>query len=326
MFSSELGKSTNTAGHTVYNASQSSSSKPVSGATWQISYVSITGQEIEAAKKLSSEFASGPGDGLLGLAWPSINTVQPKAAQPPVQNMISQGVIPQGLFTAHLSSYRDASSKDGNNYYTFGGIDSSVPGANSPYYTNVDNSQGFWMFDSTTASVNGQSIDRSNNTAIADTGTTLALVDDQTVEAIYNAIPGSSYNDEQQGYVFPQTVTPDQLPIVKFAVGGQEFAIPKESLAFADVGDGTWYGGVQSRGSMTFDILGDSFLKGIYAVSRLSLVPFSHPIRRVSYSDFKNYQGSIATHDSLLTSPHRSSTSPIPASALSSVLTRLRLA
>ena len=54
---------------------------------------------------------------------------------------------------------------------------------------------------------------------------------------------------------------------MKFDVGGQEFAIPKESLAFADVGDGTWYGGVQSRGDMTFDILGDSFLKGIYAVS-----------------------------------------------------------
>ena len=26
------------------------------------------------------------------------------------------------------------------------------------------------------------------------------------------------------------------------------------------------YGGIQSRGDMTFDILGDTFLKGIYAV------------------------------------------------------------
>ena len=26
------------------------------------------------------------------------------------------------------------------------------------------------------------------------------------------------------------------------------------------------YGGIQSRGTMTFDILGDTFLKGIYAV------------------------------------------------------------
>ena len=26
------------------------------------------------------------------------------------------------------------------------------------------------------------------------------------------------------------------------------------------------YGGIQSRGSLTFDILGDAFLKGIYAI------------------------------------------------------------
>ena len=90
------------------------------------------------------------------------------------------------------------------------------------------------------------------------------------MEAIYAAIPGSSYNDEQQGYVFPKTVTSKDLPVVKFAVGDQEFAMPKEALAFADVGDGTWYGGVQSRGDMDMDILGDSWLKGVYAVSFFS--------------------------------------------------------
>jgi len=36
--------------------------------------------------------------------------------------------------------------------------------------------------------------------------------------------------------------------------------------SFADAGNGMSYGGIQSRGTMTFDILGDTFLKGIYAV------------------------------------------------------------
>jgi len=36
------------------------------------------------------------------------------------------------------------------------------------------------------------SVDGPNNTAIADTGTTLALVDDPTVKAIYTAIPGQN--------------------------------------------------------------------------------------------------------------------------------------
>ena len=230
--------------------------------------LTITGQEIELAKTLSTEFASGAGDGLLGLAWPSINTVTPSPALPPVQNAISQKLLASGLFTAHLASYRDnASGADGTSFYTFGSIDTSIPGSSTPSYAPVDNSQGFWQFASATASVNGTALPRDGNTAIADTGTTLALVDDATVEAIYKAIPGSSYNQTQQGYVFPQTVTPDQLPVVKFAVGGVEFAVPKEALAFADGGDGTWYGGIQSRGDLGFDILGDTFLKGIYAVS-----------------------------------------------------------
>ena len=267
----------------------SSASGDVYADTITVGGITVTGQDIEATKQLSSQFSSGAGDGrgypeswyslqasntllVLGLAWPSINTVQPTAAATPVENMISQKLISQGVFTAYLSSYRqDSSSTEGESFYTFGGFDqTALTAANatedSIYYTPVDNSQGFWQFDSATASVNGKSVSRTGNTAIADTGTTLALVDDNTVEAIYKAIPGSSYDNSQQGYVFPTSVTPAQLPVVKFAVGGQEFAVPKESLAFADTGSGTYYGGIQSRGDMTFDILGDTFLKGIYAV------------------------------------------------------------
>jgi hypothetical protein len=54
---------------------------------------------------------------------------------------------------------------------------------------------------------------------------------------------------------------------VTFAVGDNQFAVQKEDLGFADAGNGMVYGGIQSRGDMTFDILGDTFLKGIYAVS-----------------------------------------------------------
>jgi hypothetical protein len=43
--------------------------------------------------------------------------------------------------------------------------------------------------------------------------------------------------------------------------------VKKEDLAFQDLGDGTVYGGIQSRGSQQdFDILGDVFLRGIYAI------------------------------------------------------------
>lgn len=135
-----------------------------------------------------------------------------------------------------------------------------------PYYTPVDNSQGFWRFASTCASVNGKTVNRSGDTAIADTSTTLALVDDATCKAIYDAIPGSKYDSNQQGYVFPTNTTADQLPVVAIAVGDKQFAVHKEDLTFVDAGNGMVYAGIQSRGSLTFNILGDTFLMGIYAI------------------------------------------------------------
>jgi len=93
------------------------------------------------------------------------------------------------------------------------------------------------------------------------------LVSDATCEAIYNAIPGATYDQAQQGYVFPSNTTADRLPVVSFAVGDTQFEVQKEDLGFADAGNGMVYGGIQSRGTMNFDILGDTFLKGIYAAS-----------------------------------------------------------
>jgi len=235
--------------------------------------LTVQRQAIELAKRVSPEFIRDVSDGLLGLAWGNINTVQPHPVATPVQNMITQEDIPQTaeLFTAYLGSWRDVNDPDkGESFYTFGYIDQDVLKAanvKEPYWVPVDNSNGFWQFPSTSATVNGKKVDRSGNTAIADTGTTLALVDDKTVEAIYAAIPGATYDKANQGYVFPVNTPADKLPTVTFAVGGKQFTVQKEDLAFADAGNGMVYGGIQSRGDMTFDILGDTFLKGIYAVS-----------------------------------------------------------
>lgn len=101
------------AGHTIFNPSNSSTWKVQSGSTWTISYgdsssasgtvgtdtVSIGGlaiqnQAVEIADQISAQFVSSSGDGLLGLAWGSINTVQPTPVQTPVENMISESSYP----------------------------------------------------------------------------------------------------------------------------------------------------------------------------------------------------------------------------------------
>jgi hypothetical protein len=295
VWSTELPKATQTQAHgpnqVVFDPTKSSTFKKTSGSTWTISYgdgssasgdvgtdnvtigsITIKSQAVELAKQMSDSFVQGAGSGLLGLAWGSINTVTPTPVQTPVENMITQSDIPKTaeLFTAYLSSWRDTNDSDkGQSFYTFGYIDQDVITAagTQPYYTPVDNSQGFWQFASASYSVNGKTTAVSGNTAIADTGTTLALVADDVVEAIYKAIPGSKFDSTQQGYIFPTSTTAAQLPDVAFAVGDQLFHVQKEDLAFADAGNGMVYGGIQSRGDLTFDILGDVFLKSIYAVS-----------------------------------------------------------
>ncbi|XXH03507.1 Aminodeoxychorismate lyase [Hypoxylon texense] len=291
-------------GHNVYNPKKSKTIKKLSGKSWKIQYgdgstasgdcvsdtlavggLTIKKQTIECATKMSRQFSQSTGDGLLGLAWGKINTVTDSAGEAdpqatPVENMIKQEDIPKEseLFTSAFYSSRD---KDPKSFYTFGFIDQDLvkKSGQDIHWTEVDNSQGFWSVASESCSINGEKIDLSSNTAIADTGTTLALMSDKVVEKIYDHIPGATYDWTNQGYIFPITVKADDLPEVKVAVGDAEYVIQKEGLAFALTDDKqNWYGGVQSRGEMPFDILGDTFLKSVYAVwdqgnKRLGLVP-----------------------------------------------------
>lgn len=143
----------------------------------------------------------------------------------------------------------------------------TAAGATEPSYTDVDNSQGFWQIQSASATINGETIARSGNTTIMDTGTTLCLVDDKLVDAVYKAIPGAKYDQNNQGYVFPANTSADKLPDITLAIGDKQVAFQKEDLGFADAGNGMVYGSIQSRGTMNMDIYGDAVLKAMYAVS-----------------------------------------------------------
>jgi aspergillopepsin I len=93
VFSAELPKSQQS-GHELYDPSKSDTSEELQGATWKISYgdgsgasgnvytdtvnvggTVVTGQAVELASKISAQFEQDENnDGLLGLAFSSINT------------------------------------------------------------------------------------------------------------------------------------------------------------------------------------------------------------------------------------------------------------
>ncbi|KAF2969597.1 hypothetical protein GQX73_g3988 [Xylaria multiplex] len=253
--------------------------------TLTVGGLAVKKQTVETASELSEQFVSSTGDGLLGLAFSTINTVRdggkadPQAT--PMENMVKQGDIPKeaALFTSAFYSSRDTTTS--KSFYTFGFIDQELVknSGEEIHWVEIDKSDGFWAFSSESVSINGESIPLPSNMAIADTGTTLSLMSDDVVDALYAQIPGATYDWSNQGWIFPITITVDDLPEFKVAIGDKEFLIQKEDLAFAPTDDGeSWYGGVQSRGSLPFNIYGDSFLKSIYVIwdqgnTRFGVVP-----------------------------------------------------
>ena len=92
MFSTEL-PSEDQQNHNVFDPSQSQTFQSLDGLSWQIQYQDkrsasgdvgtdtvtiggtvVTGQAIELASDMTSSFAQGTSDGLVGLAFSSINT------------------------------------------------------------------------------------------------------------------------------------------------------------------------------------------------------------------------------------------------------------
>lgn len=240
----------------------------------------VDNQTIQIADDLSPQFTLGSMDGVLGLGFRHINTIETtdgKADPQPtlVDNMISQREIPEHseLFTCALYSAREPGEES---FYTFGWIDQDLvkQSGQEISWTRIDSSHGLWMFPSRSATVNGKTIIMpSGNKAIADTGTTLVLVLDEICEALYEQIKGAWYSEEHQGYIIPKDIALNELPEFRIAVGDKEFAIQKEDLLFSQTDEQDWYGGVQSRGRNPFDILGHTFLKSVYAVRAGTLIP-----------------------------------------------------
>ena len=272
VFSSELPANEQT-GHNIYNPANSPTSAVDTGETWNISYgdgssasgnvytdvvnvggTSVTGQAVELAETISSEFAQDQSDGLLGLAFSSINTVTPNQQQTFFAN--AESSLESPLFTANLKKGEPGS-------YNFGYIDSSEYTGDITY-TAVDNSQGFWGFTSSGYTVGSGSAVTESIPAIADTGTSLLLLPDDVISAYYGQVSGSSNSQTDGGYIFDCTAT---LPDLTLQIEGYAAVVPGSYLNYAPASEsGSCYGGLQSNDGIGQSIFGDIFLKSQFVV------------------------------------------------------------
>ncbi|KAI1406882.1 secreted aspartic proteinase precursor [Hypoxylon sp. FL1857] len=272
VFSTELPASS-VNGQTQYDPKKSSSAKELSGASWEISYgdgssssgdvytdtvtvggVTFKNQAVEAASQVSSQFQSDTNnDGLLGLAFSSINTVQPKQQKTFFDNIASS--LDTAAWTADLK-YHEAGT------YDFGVVDKSKYTGDITY-TDVDNSQGFWSFSASGYGIGNTSFKETAFDGIADTGTTLALLPDTIVTAYYKQVSGAKLDNQQGGYTFPCDAS---LPDFVFGVESAKFTVPGEFINYAPVDDSTCFGGIQSDEGIGFSIFGDVALKAAFVV------------------------------------------------------------
>ncbi|KAJ2959734.1 hypothetical protein NQZ79_g4816 [Umbelopsis isabellina] len=256
-------------GKTQYDSSKSSTYKK-DGRAWKISYgdgssssgilatddvtiggLKITGQTIELAEQISSEFTSDPTDGLLGLAFDTITSVS--GVQTPVDNLISQGLISKPIFGVFLGK----ESNGGGGEYLFGGIDDSKY-SGTLATVSVDSSQGFWGITVDSGSVASASID--SFSAIIDTGTTLLLLPDDQAKQVAAALSATDNGDG----TYSISCDASTLSDLSFSIGGNDYKVPAADLIFQQQGNqciaGFGYGGLQ------FAILGDVFIKNNYVV------------------------------------------------------------
>lgn len=273
VFSTEL-PSSETEGHTTFDASKSDSFKKYDGATWKITYgdgsgasgdvgfdnvaiggATATGQAVELATSVSRQFVSDQdNDGLLGLAFSNINTVSPKKQKTWFDTIKPQ--LEKPLFTADLE-------KDASGTYDFGKIDSSKY-TGDIHYAPVDNSGGFWQFDSKTYSIGGDSSSCTTcSPAIADTGTSLLLVDDDVAKAYYAKVQGAKNDATQGGYTYPCSA---DLPDFGIAIGDYVAVLKGSKLTYANVDSSTCFGGIQGNANSGMQIYGDVMFKQFFAV------------------------------------------------------------
>ena len=237
MFSTELPASEQS-GHTLYNPTKTGNVD--SGETWSISYgdgsgasgnvyfdtvsvgaTTVTKQAVEAAESVSAEFESDTAsDGLLGLAFNSINTASPNQVATFFSNAIPSLAAP--LFTANLKK-----GAPGN--YNFGYIDSSEY-TGSITYVAVNTANGFWEFTGSGYAVGSGAFVSSSIDAIADTGTTLLYLPAAAVKAYYAKVSGATNSASQGGYIFPCSAT---LPSITLGIGSYRAVVPGSYINYA---------------------------------------------------------------------------------------------
>ncbi|KAJ8017202.1 hypothetical protein DPEC_G00015360 [Dallia pectoralis] len=255
--------------HAKFNPSQSSTFKwtntPLSiqygtgSMTGRLVYDTVTvgglavNQQLFGISETEATFMSYmAADGILGLAYPSLAA---SGATPVFDNMVTQGLVSQNLFSVYLSS----NSAEGS-VVSFGEIESS-------YYTGQITwipltSETYWQVKMDSVTINGNVVACSGGCqAIIDTGTS-QIVGPTSDIANMNAWVGTTSNPDGQNSVNCNNLA--NTPEITFTLNGNAFTLPATAYTSQ-----SYYGcatGFGNGGTDQLWILGDVFIRHYYTI------------------------------------------------------------
>ncbi|GAA6005907.1 hypothetical protein JCM10207_007270 [Rhodosporidiobolus poonsookiae] len=263
--------------HTKYDPSASSTSAQVADKKLSITYgdgsstkgsvysdtvtiagLTATSQSFGVASSLSSDFASDPYDGLMGMAYASISTI---GTNPLFQTLMAENKVAASQFSFLLA-------ESGSELY-LGGMNPAHYVAGSTKWYPVS-SQSYWLL-STQANVAGAAVSSIGTfNSIIDTGTSVIVAPTAAAKKFWASVPNSApYGGSLSGYYTYDCDTP---PSVSFSFGSsfaEQWAVSSESLNLGLVSSGSsrCVGAVLGADIGLGDtwILGAAFLEGVYS-------------------------------------------------------------
>lgn len=188
----------------------------------------MTSQAIGLPTDVASSFISDTAsNGLVGLAFSKLNTIKPQQQKTFFDNVAP--LLSQSVFTANLKHGTAGG-------YEFGTIDSTQFSGQLTTVP-INSRSGFWEFTSTQIAVgnaSAQTVTGGSGTAIADTGTSLLIVDPPVVSAYWSQVAGAVNSAQSGGVIFPCN---SALPDFSVAIGSTYMATISGSLLnFAQAG------------------------------------------------------------------------------------------
>ncbi|CBY30450.1 unnamed protein product [Oikopleura dioica] len=186
----------------------------------------------EAVEEPGITFVAAKFDGIMGLGYPSIAV---NKITPPVNNMIEQGLLSDGMFSFFLN--RTANAEDGGEL-TIGGVDNSR--FTGDFSWNEVTRQAYWQIKMDNFEVQGKGVSACGGNengcqVIVDSGTSLLAVPKNLAEEINHAIGAFQFANGE--WIVPCRHM-DTMPDIDFTLNGKVYTLTPEDYVMKIAAEG----------------------------------------------------------------------------------------